>query len=96
MALKVKKEVEKSTVSEPITEEELDALNSQVEEEKKQISTKKMEAVVALVQEEFVLSDKGYIVTAFADKGNKSVISLSCEDFDITVTIKDNEKFGIF
>ena len=36
------------------------------------------------------------IVTAFADKGNKSVISLSCEDFDITVTIKDNEKFGIY
>lgn len=54
-----------------------------------------MESVVDCVQREFHLSEGNYTVNAFADKGNKSQISLSNEDFDIVVTIKDNEKFGI-
>lgn len=81
-----------------INDEEKEALSAQaetIEEESKQISIKKMESVVACVQREFHLSDGNYVVNAFADKGNKSQISLSNEDFDIVVTIKDNEKFGI-
>ena len=81
-----------------INEDEAKALSEQVkadEAKSKEISIKKMEAVVECVQREFHLSEGNYVVNAFADKGNKSQISLSNEDFDIVVTIKDNEKFGI-
>lgn len=81
-----------------INEEEKRALAAQAEVDEaksKEISIKKMESVVDCVQREFHLSEGNYIVNAFADKGNKSQISLSNEDFDIVVTIKDNEKFGI-
>lgn len=81
-----------------INEDEQKALAEQVksdEAKSKEISIKKMEAVVDCVSEAFHLSDGSYVVNAFADKGNKSQISLSNEDFDIVVTIKDNEKFGI-
>ena len=81
-----------------INEAEMTALTAQAEADEaksKEISIKKMESVVDCVQEEFHLSEGNYIVNAFADKGNKSQISLSNEDFDIVVTIKDNEKFGI-
>lgn len=81
-----------------INADEKEALSVQadaIEEETKQISIKKMELVVDCVQREFHLADGNYVVCAFADKGNKSQISLSNEDFDITVTVKDNEKFGI-
>lgn len=81
-----------------INEDEAKALSKQAEAEEsksKEISIKKMESVVECVQREFHLSEGNYIVNAFADKGNKSQISLSNEDFDIVVTIKDNEKFGI-
>ena len=87
------------TVENPhINEDEQKALAEQVkadEAKSKEISIKKMEAVVECVSEAFHLSDGSYVVNAFADKGNKSQISLSNEDFDIVVTIKDNEKFGI-
>lgn len=81
-----------------INEDEQKALAEQVKSEEaksKEISIKKMEAVVECVSNEFHLTEGNYVVTAFADKGNKSQISLSNEDFDIVVTIKDNEKFGI-
>lgn len=81
-----------------INADEQKALAEQVktdEAKSKEISIKKMEAVVECVSEAFHLSDGSYVVNAFADKGNKSQISLSNEDFDIVVTIKDNEKFGI-
>ena len=81
-----------------INEDEAKALAEQVksdEAKSKEISIKKMESVVECVQREFHLSEGNYIVNAFADKGNKSQISLSNEDFDIVVTVKDNEKFGI-
>ena len=81
-----------------INEDEAKALAEQVksdEAKSREISIKKMEAVVDCVSEAFHLSDGSYVVNAFADKGNKSQISLSNEDFDIVVTIKDNEKFGI-
>ena len=81
-----------------INEDEAKALAEQVksdEAKSKEISIKKMESVVECVQREFHLAEGNYVVNAFADKGNKSQISLSNEDFDIVVTIKDNEKFGI-
>ena len=81
-----------------INEDEARALAEQAEKDEaksKEISIKKMEAVVECVSNEFHLADGNYVVNAFADKGNKSQISLSNEDFDIVVTIKDNEKFGI-
>ena len=81
-----------------INEDEARVLAEQAkadEAKSKEISIKKMEAVVECVQREFHLSDGTYVVNAFADKGNKSQISLSNEDFDIVITIKDNEKFGI-
>ena len=81
-----------------INEDEAKALAEQVksdEAKSREISIKKMEAVVDCVSEAFHLSEGNYVVNAFADKGNKSQISLSNEDFDIVVTIKDNEKFGI-
>lgn len=81
-----------------INEDEAKVLAEQVksdEAKSKEISIKKMESVVECVQREFHLSDGNYVVNAFADKGNKSQISLSNEDFDIVVTIKDNEKFNI-
>ena len=81
-----------------INELEVQALSKQVktdEAKSKEISIKKMEAVVECVSEAFHLSNGSYVVNAFADKGNKSQVSLSNEDFDIVVTIKDNEKFGI-
>ena len=56
----------KETVAESMTEEELEALNNQVEEEKKQISTKKMESVVALVQEEFNLSKIKFLLSCLS------------------------------
>ena len=81
-----------------INEDEARALSEQVqadEAKSKNVSIKKMEAVVECVQREFHLSEGSFVVNAFADKGNKSQISLSNEDFDIVVTIKDNEKFNI-
>lgn len=89
---------EEATENPHINEEEAKVLSEQAktdEAESKKISTKKMEDVVALVSRVFNLSEDGYVVNAFADKGSKSQISLSNEDFDIVITIKDNEKFGI-
>ena len=81
-----------------INEAEAEALSKQAEAEEvksKEISIKKMESVVECVQREFHLAEGNYVVNSFADKGNKSQISLSNEDFDIVVLVKDNEKFGI-
>ena len=81
-----------------INEDEAEALAKQVEADEaksKEISTKKMESVVECVQREFHLSEGNYTVNAFNDKGNKSQVTLSNDDFDIVITIKDNEKFGI-
>lgn len=81
-----------------LNSDEAEALSEQVaaeEAEKKKVSIKKMESVVDLVQREFHLEEGNYSVNSFSDKGTKSVISLSNEDFDISITIKDNEKFNI-
>ena len=64
-------------------------------EESKRVSIAKMERVVEVVQEQFNLYDKNFSVNGFADKGSKCQLSMSNGDFDIVVTIKDCEKFGL-
>lgn len=81
-----------------LNSDEKEALTAQHDAEvakSKEISLDKMQAVVALVQKTFNLAEGNYVVNAFSDKGTKSSISLTNEDFDISITIKDNEKFNI-
>ena len=65
------------------------------DEESKKVSIVKMEKAVEVVSDEFNLYDKSFIVTGFADKGSKCQLAMSNGDFDIVVTVKDAEKFGI-
>lgn len=81
-----------------LNEAEQTALAEQHEkdvEESKKVSTEKMQRVVEVVQEQFNLYDKNFSVNGFADKGSKCQLSMSNGDFDIVVTIKDCEKFGL-
>ena len=64
-------------------------------EESKKVSFDKMQEAVRVVTENFNLLDKGFSVNGFADKGTKVQLSVSNGDFDLVVTIKDAEKFGI-
>ena len=63
--------------------------------ESKKVSIAKMESAVEVASDNFNLYDKNFIVNGFADKGSKCQISMSNGDFDIVITIKDAEKFGI-
>ena len=54
-----------------------------------------METAVEVVSNLFNLNSKGFSVTGFADKGSKIQLSMTNGDFDITVVVKDAEKFGI-
>lgn len=58
-------------------------------------ATKKMNKALALVFDVFDLEDKGYIMTAFKDRGSKCSIELANEDFTVSVDIKDCERFGL-
>lgn len=64
-------------------------------EDSKKVSIDKMEEAVRVASENFNLFDKGFSVNGFADKGSKVQLSISNGDFDLVVTIKDAEKFGI-
>ena len=90
--------VEESTSSTYMNEAEQTALAKQHEKdtaESKKVSTEKMQMAVEVVQEQFNLCDKNFSVNGFADKGSKCQLSMSNDDFDIVVVIKDTEKFGI-
>lgn len=63
--------------------------------ESKKVSIEKMEKAVEVVQEQFNLCDKNFAMNGFADKGVKCQLSMSNANFDIVITIKDTEKFGI-
>lgn len=63
--------------------------------ESKKVSIEKMQMAVEVVQEQFNLCDKNFSVNGFADKGSKCQLSMSNDDFDIVIVIKDTEKFGI-
>ena len=90
--------VEETSVSPYMNEAEQTALAEQHEKdtaESKKVSIAKMENAVEVVQEQFNLCDKNFSVNGFADKGSKCQLSMSNEDFDIVITVKDTEKFGI-
>lgn len=77
---------------------EQEALAEQVEKdeaESRKVSSIKMTKAVEVVSDEFNLYDKNFVVTGFADKGSKCQIAVSNGDFDIVITVKDSEKFGI-
>lgn len=106
----IEQEVEKSTPVEEtpveevpsespyLNEAEQTALAEQHEKdnaESKKVSIAKMESAVEVVSDHFNLYGHDFIVNGFADKGSKCQLSMSNGDFDIVITIKDAEKFGI-
>lgn len=81
-----------------LNEEEKEALESDSEtlsEEDSNVSTKKMEKTVALLENMFNLKDKSFSVTAFADKGKSVRVSMTNGDFDVSVTVNDAEAVGL-
>lgn len=89
---------ETPTESPYLNDAEQTALSEQHEkdtEESKKVSIAKMEKAVEVVSDQFNLYGHNFVVNGFADKGNKCQLSMSNGDFDIVVTIKDAEKFGI-
>ena len=85
--MKVKKnKVNVEEVKEEVTSEEVSQDNK---------ATKKMNEALALVFDVFDLKDKGYIMTAFKDKGNSCSLELANGDFTVGVTIKNCDAFGL-
>lgn len=85
--MKVKRnKVNAEEVKEEVTTEEVSQDNK---------ATKKMNEALALVFDVFDLEDKGYVMTAFKDKGNSCSLELVNEDFTVGVTIKNCDVFGI-
>ena len=74
-------------------EEVKEEVTAEVSQDNK--ATKKMNKALALVFDVFDLEDKGYIMTAFKDKGNSCSLELANEDFTVGVTIKNCERFGL-
>lgn len=94
----IEEEVPATTESPYLNDAEQKALAEQHEndtEKSRRVSIEKMEQAVEVVQNQFNLYDKNFSVNGFADKGSKCQLSMSNGDFDIVVTIKDAEKFGI-
>lgn len=94
----VEEEVTATTESPYLNDAEQNALAEQHEKdtaESKKVSIAKMERAVEVVSDHFNLYDRNFVVNGFADKGSKCQISLSNGDFDIVITVKDSEKFGI-
>ena len=85
--MKVKKnKVNVEEVKEEVTTEEVSQDNK---------ATKKMNEALALVFDVFDLEDKGYVMTAFKDKGNSCSLELANGDFTVGVTIKNCDAFGL-
>lgn len=79
-----------------LNSDEKEVLESQEDNEEQGVSVEKMSRAVDLVSKKFNLTDKGFVVTGFVDKGSKVTVALANADFDITITIKDSEKYGIY
>jgi hypothetical protein len=75
------------------TEEVKEVIAKEVSQDNK--ATKKMNKALALVFDVFGLEDRGYVMTAFKDKGNRCSIELANEDFTVDVDIKNCERFGL-
>lgn len=96
----LKKKKESPVVPDPanLTPEEVSAISSDVESSDKtsdKVSIEKMETSVSTLERLFNLSGFNFSVTSFKDSGSKCVVSLSNEDFDMTVAIKDPAKYGL-
>ena len=76
--------------------EVLEEQASDIAEEESKGSTEKMQRAVDLVSRKFNLLGGGFVVTGFVDKGTKVAVSLANADFDIAITIKDSDRYGIF
>ena len=69
---------------------------SDIAEEESKVSTEKMQRAIDLVSRKFNLLGGDFVVTGFVDKGTKVAVSLANADFDISITIKDSDRYGIF
>ena len=76
--------------------EVLEEQASDIAEEESKVSTEKMQRAIDLVSRKFNLLGDDFVVTGFVDKGTKVAVSLANADFDIAVTIKDSDRYGIF
>ena len=79
--------------------EEREVLEEQagdIAEEESKVSTEKMQRAIDLVSRKFNLLGGDFVVTGFVDKGTKVAVSLTNADFDIAITIKDSDRYGIF
>ena len=76
-----------------VNAEEVKEVTEEVSQDNK--ATKKMNKALALVFDVFGLEDRGYVMTAFKDKGNRCSIELANEDFTVDVDIKNCERFGL-
>ena len=76
--------------------EVLEEQASDIAEEESKVSTEKMQRAVDLVSRKFNLLSGDFVVTGFVDKGTKVAVSLANADFDIAITIKDSDRYGIF
>lgn len=76
--------------------EVLEERASDIAEEESKVSTEKMQRAIDLVSRKFNLLSGDFVVTGFVDKGTKVAVSLANADFDIAVTIKDSDRYGIF
>lgn len=80
MALK-KKKIEEPT----ITTDEVGA-----------VSVDKTQVVVSHLQDKFNLKNKNFVLSGYADKGNKIITTLSNKDYDVTVTVKSPDLLYMF
>lgn len=100
--MSVESDIQKDvSTSEYLNAAEQEALASQVEkdyesDDPNKVSTKKLEAAVEMCEKTFNLSGGKFVVNGFTDKGTKFQLSLSNEDFDLNIVIKDSIKHGIF
>ena len=76
--------------------EVLEEQASDIAEEESKVSTEKMQRAIDLVSRKFNLLGGDFVVTGFVDKGTKVAVSLANADFDISITIKDSDRYGIF
>ena len=76
--------------------EVLEEQASGIAEEESKVSTEKMQRAIDLVSRKFNLLGGDFVVTGFVDKGTKVAVSLANADFDIAITIKDSDRYGIF
>lgn len=92
---RTKKNVESAGDLTPEEQETLQAMSDELKKEKDKVSIEKMSQAVALVESEFNLTGKNFSVTSFKDSGSKCVLSISNDDFSMSITIANPEKYGL-